>query len=108
VNSGNPGWSFKSTHISNARRLPNGHTFIAEGQIGRFFHVTPSGEIVWEYVNPYPRRGKDPENGRPTSNFNVYRAQPVPYVWAPDGTPYAEVAVAPPDNAAFHLPATQK
>jgi hypothetical protein len=108
VNSGNPGWSFKSTHISNARRLPNGNTFIAEGQIGRFFQVTPSGEIVWEYVNPYPRRGKDPENGRPTSNFNVYRAQPVPYVWAPDGTPYAEVAVAPPDNAAFHLPATQK
>ncbi len=107
-NSGNPGWSFRSTHISNARRLPNGNTFIAEGQIGRFFQVTPSGEIVWEYVNPYPRRGKDPGTGRPTSNFSVYRAQPVPYEWAPEGTPHAEIAVAPPNNAAFHIPPNPK
>jgi hypothetical protein len=104
VNSGGAGWTFRSTHISNARRLPNGNTFIDEGQIGRFFQVTPAGEIVWEYVNPYPRRGKDPGTGATTTNYSVYRAQPVPYDWTPDGTPHAEVAVAPPDNAAFHLP----
>ena len=52
ASSGNPGWSFRSTHISNARRLPNGNTFIDEGQIGRFFQVTPAGDIVWEYINP--------------------------------------------------------
>ena len=26
---------------------------IDEGQNGRIFQVTPSGRIVWEYVNPY-------------------------------------------------------
>ncbi len=108
ASSGQPGWAFRSTHISNARRLPNGNTFIDEGQIGRFFQVTPAGEIVWEYINPYPRRGKDPETGRPTTNFAVYRAQPVPYDWAPDGTPHSETAVTPPDNSAFHLSATEK
>jgi len=108
VNSGNPGWSFKSTHISNARRLPNGNTFIDEGQIGRFFQVTTDGEIVWEYVNPYPRRGKDAETGKPTANYSVYRAQPIPLEWAPAGTPHSEIVVTPPDNAAFHLPAKDK
>ena len=105
--SGGAGWSFRSTHISNARRLPNGDTFIDEGQIGRFFQVTPEGEIVWEYLNPYPRRGKD-EAGKPTLNYSVYRAQPVPYDWAPSGTPHAETAIAPPDNAAFHISAKEK
>ena len=108
VSSGNAGWSFKSTHISNARRLPNGNTFIDEGQIGRFFQVTPAGDIVWEYINPYPRRAKDAETGRATVNYSVYRAQPVPYEWAPEGAPHAETAVAPPDNAAFHLAAKAK
>lgn len=103
ASSGQPGWAFRSTHISNARRLPNGNTFIDEGQIGRFFQVTPAGEIVWEYVNPYPRRGKDPETGRPTVNHAVYRAQPVPYDWAPAGTPHAETPVTPTENANFHV-----
>ncbi|WP_457798203.1 aryl-sulfate sulfotransferase [Methylocystis sp. S23] len=105
--SGQPGWAFRSTHISNARRLPNGNTFIDEGQIGRFFQVTPAGEIVWEYINPYPRRGKD-QDGRATVNYSVYRAQPVPYEWAPEGTPHDESAVTPPENASFHISAKQK
>jgi len=108
ANSGAAGWTFRSTHISNARRLPNGNTFIDEGQIGRFFQVTPAGEIVWEYVNPYPRRGKDPETGAPTTNYNVYRAQPVPYDWAPSDAAHTEIAVVPPDNGAFHLPKKDK
>lgn len=103
ASSGNPGWTFRSTHISNARRLPNGNTFIDEGQIGRFFQVTPEGEIVWEYLNPYPRRGKDAQTGRPTRNYSVYRAQPVPYDWAPEGTPHSETAIAPPENAGFRV-----
>lgn len=105
ASSGNPGWSFRSTHISNARRLPNGNTFIDEGQIGRFFQVTPAGDIVWEYINPYPRRGKDQETGRATVNHAVYRAQPVPYDWAPEGTPRSETPVTPLDNTSFHIPA---
>ena len=91
--SGGAAWSFRSTHISTARRLPNGNTFIDEGQSGRLFQVTREGDIVWEYVNPYPRKGKDKETGRPTSNNQLYRGQPVPYEWVPAGTPHSEKAV---------------
>jgi len=46
-------WNFYSPRISNAQRLPNGNTLIDEGSFGRFFEVTPDGDVVWEYVNPY-------------------------------------------------------
>jgi hypothetical protein len=108
ADTGNAGWTFRSTHISSARRLPNGNTFIDEGQIGRFFQVAPTGEIVWEYLNPYPRRSKDAETGKATVNYGVYRAEPVAYDWAPAGTPHAEFAVVPPDNTSYHLPAKEK
>jgi len=80
--SGGPSWSFRSTHISAARRLPNGNTFIDEGQSGRLFQVTREGDIVWEYVNAYPRLGKDAA-GRVTVNHQLYRGQPVPLDWVP-------------------------
>lgn len=44
---------FFSFFISGTQRLANGHTFICSGKQGRFFEVTPAGEIVWEYYNPY-------------------------------------------------------
>jgi len=105
--SGGPSWSFRSTHISAARRLPNGNTFIDEGQSGRLFQVTPDGEIVWEYVNPYARIGKDTDTGRPTFNNQLYRGQPVPYEWVPTGTPHSEQAVTPPELSTFHVQSTQ-
>lgn len=46
-------FSFHSPFISGAHRMPNGNTFITEGATGRFFEVTPEGEKVWEYYNPY-------------------------------------------------------
>ena len=101
--SGGAAWSFRSTHISAARRLPNGNTFIDEGQSGRLFQVTREGDIVWEYVNPYARKGTDKETGRPTSNNQLYRGQPVPYEWVPAGTPHAEKAVTPPDLSKFRV-----
>jgi len=101
--SGAPGWSFKSTHISNARRLPNGNTFIDEGQSGRLFQVTSEGEIVWEYVSPYFRRTTDAKTGRPTATNQVYRGQPVPYEWVPADTPHSERAVGAVDPSAFHV-----
>jgi len=91
--SGQPSWGFRSTHISAARRLPNGNTFIDEGQSGRLFQVTRDGDIVWEYVNAYPRVGKDPVTGKTTRNPQLYRAQPVPLSWVPEGTPHAETAL---------------
>ncbi|WKJ91921.1 arylsulfotransferase family protein [Methylomonas montana] len=103
--SGGPGWSFRSTNISAARRLPNGNTFIDEGQSGRLFQVTRDGEIVWEYINPYFRAGKDAVTGRATANNSVYRGQPVPYEWVPAGTPHSEKPVSPPDLNKFRIPA---
>jgi len=107
--SGKPGWTFVSTFISSARRLPNGNTLIDEGYDGRFFQVTPKGEIVWEYVSPYfgSLYGNVPgvKPGIP-SNW-VYRAQPVPYDWVPEGTPHSEKAVVPPALAEFKVPATR-
>jgi len=103
--SGGPGWSFISNHISSARRLPNGNTLIDEGERGRFFQVTLQGDIVWEYVNPYLHTGKDPVTGRATANNQVYRAQPVPYDWAPAGTPHAELPVTAPDISQYRVKA---
>ena len=49
----NPAYNFFSPYISGARRLGNGNTLITEGMFGRMFQVTPAGEVVWEYINPY-------------------------------------------------------
>jgi hypothetical protein len=105
--SGRATWSFYSSFISSARRLPNGNTLIDEGMNGRIFQVTPSGEIVWEYVNPH--FADSPVGGTSSkvlANW-VYRAQPVPYDWVPKGTRRAEKAVVPPDVSTFRVPATE-
>jgi len=54
-----PYFNFYSSRISGARRMPNGNTLITEGMFGRMFQVTPAGEVVWEYVNPYFPKGTD-------------------------------------------------
>lgn len=35
------------------QRQPNGNELIAEAHAGRVIEVTPSGEIVWEFINRY-------------------------------------------------------
>ena len=74
-----PVWTFSaedrpelfSERISGAQRLPNGNTLMCSGEGGRLVEVTASGEIVWEYVNPFgsaeaggPRGGGPPPEGR--------------------------------------------
>lgn len=97
-----PVWSFHSSFISSARRLPNGNTLIDEGQSGRLFQVTAEGRVVWEYVNPYFARQS--LRGREVLTNWVYRAQPVPYDWVPAGTPRSERPVAELDIASFRVP----
>ena len=73
--SNRPIWSFFSHYISSAQRQPNGNTLICEGANGRIFEVTRTGEIVWEYVNPFPNlTGKIP-------NSTIYRAAKVADNW---------------------------
>jgi hypothetical protein len=96
-------WSFGSSFISSARRLPNGNTLIDEGMNGRIFQVTPKGDIVWEFINPYFADSALGEGHVVHTNW-VYRAQPVPYEWIPEGTPHSEKAVTEIDPAQFHVP----
>ena len=48
-----PDVSFLSGHISGAERQENGNTLVCEGAAGRLFEITSSGEIVWEWINPF-------------------------------------------------------
>ena len=48
---------FFSSEISGAHRLPNGNTLVCAGVIGNLFEVTPTGDTVWQYVNPMVRGG---------------------------------------------------
>jgi outer membrane protein assembly factor BamB len=67
--------SFYSPRVSNAQRLPNGNTLIAEGVFGRLFEVTPEGSIVWEYVNPYFGPRVASQASKPELHVNqVFRA----------------------------------
>lgn len=53
-------WSYKTLHTNSfnsfrqgsVQRLPNGNTFITSTHGGHIFEVTPSKELVWEYVSP--------------------------------------------------------
>jgi hypothetical protein len=72
---------------------------------GRFFQITPSGEIVWEYVSPYFGNAPLGPGGKKIMTNWVYRGQPVPYNWVPDGAPHSERADVPPELSSFHLAA---
>ncbi len=70
--------SFYAAFISGAHRLPNGNTFVTSGPQGRFFEITPEGETVWEFWNPYSGDVRDSDGTRPGSDrllYGVWRAQ---------------------------------
>ncbi len=69
-------YGFDSPARGSAQRLPNGDTLICESQFGRFFEVTPEGEIVWEYIHRF--------EGNNAVQRDIYRAYRVDYAW-PDG-----------------------
>ncbi|MEO8131599.1 MAG: aryl-sulfate sulfotransferase, partial [Bryobacteraceae bacterium] len=48
-----PRQSFYCPFMGNAQRLWNGNTHITDAAGGRLFEVTPTGQIVWEYVIPF-------------------------------------------------------
>jgi len=87
-----------SKFVSSAQRLPNGNTLITEGAWGRFLEVTPSHEIVWEYVSPY-------YSPKMSSN-HVYRSYRIPYQWVPQLARPSEIPVIPPANSEFKIPSS--
>ncbi len=57
-----PEWRYQdgdwySSFISGSQRLPNGNTLICSGAEGRFFEITPTQKVVWEYINPETHQG---------------------------------------------------
>jgi hypothetical protein len=89
--------AFYSNFISGAERLENGNMFICQGRDGRFFEVTPDGEIVWEYWTPYSGTVTlaDGSQPHPVRNFTyaVFRATKIP----PDHPALAGRRLAPLD-----------
>jgi hypothetical protein len=67
--------SFFADFISGAHRLANGNTFICSGPQGRFLEVTPKGEIIWEYKNPFSGKAPNPAGDPP---YSVFRATRIP------------------------------
>jgi hypothetical protein len=72
---------FFSSTWGSVQRLPNGNTFSLDCHKGRLFEVTPSGEIVWEYVSPFAWG-----RGTRVLDSGIYRA----YRYGYDDIPEAE------------------
>jgi hypothetical protein len=68
---GDPPESFYSRTRGSAQRLPNGNTLICEGDRGRCFEVTRTGEIVWEWLNP-----RTDEDGHRLQLYRMMRYSP--------------------------------
>jgi len=58
------------------QRLPNGNTLITESDRGRAFEITPSGEVVWEFLIPEFQKK---EKRRPTIYRMMRITNPVDY-----------------------------
>jgi len=70
---------FFSSKISSAQRLLNGNTLVCAGNGGRFFEVTATGDMVWEYICPLSG-GAPMSQGDPVVQNNVFRC----HRYAPD------------------------
>ncbi|MCX7015435.1 MAG: aryl-sulfate sulfotransferase, partial [Candidatus Sumerlaeota bacterium] len=73
---------FFSPSWGSAQRLPNGNTFSLDCHKGRLFEVTPDGEIVWEYISPFPW------GARTKIEYGIYRSFRFGYDMAPFVNPH--------------------
>jgi hypothetical protein len=48
-----PRLSFSTASKGSVQRLPNGNTLLAESDRGRAIEVSPSGDVVWEFLCPH-------------------------------------------------------
>lgn len=66
---------FYSAIMSGAQVLPSSNILICEGKEGRLFEITPTSEIVWEYINPVNRNGSPVSQGGTPLFNDLFRAQ---------------------------------
>ena len=91
-----PRSAFFGAFISGAHRTANGNTLICSGPEGRLFEVTPAGQIVWEYRNPFVGNarmadGTLPQPVEDDEHYAVFRATRIP----PDHPALAGKVLAP-------------
>ena len=67
---------FYASFISGAHRTSNGNTLICSGPTGRVFEVTPAGDIVWEFKNPFT--SVDANRELTDERYNLFRATRIP------------------------------
>ncbi len=90
-----PTSKFFSSSWGSVQRLPNGNTFSLDCHKGRLFEVTPSGEIVWEYISPFSWG-----RGAQVVDSGIYRA----YRYGYDEVPQADPVFANTDGHLEVLP----
>lgn len=77
--------AFFSPFMGGAQRLHNGNTLITESATGRLFEVTPSQEVVWEYVIPWFAEYTGPAarcaSGLTNSVFRTHRYRRADIPW---------------------------
>ncbi len=103
-----PSMDFHSHNISGCQRQPNGNTLICEGNKGRLFEITPTGDIVWEYFTAYNQFGPIAQGDNPFGNatFRAYRYGPdYPGFEGRDMTPGAPVEANPISSNCITFPA---
>lgn len=77
-----PGEDLFSQTLGDCARLPNGNTLITESDNGRAIEVTPTHEIVWEFISPHRAGPEDnliatiPEVARLAPTFPVHWISP--------------------------------
>jgi hypothetical protein len=70
--------AFFSAFISGSQRLPSGNTLICSGAPGRIFEVTPAGDVVWDFKNPYGGEIDPPEHAGRAPSKALFRATRLP------------------------------
>lgn len=66
--------SFAASILSGAQRLPNGNTLGVDGPRGHIFEVTPEGEVVFSFINPYVTK----TSTNPFGNNTIFKARKIP------------------------------
>jgi len=65
---------FYAAYQSSAQKLPNDNYLVATTPQGHIFEVTPTKEIVWEYMNPIAKDGPLCISGNDGRTFRIHRA----------------------------------
>jgi hypothetical protein len=78
---------FSGASWGSAQRLPNGNTLSLDTHSGRVFEVTAFGEVVWEYINPFPWGSTLGKGNRREIEYGMYRVFRYPYEDFPEVHP---------------------